>query len=140
MTSAPTISVETTIAAPLARVWSAYTTPEDIVAWNAASEDWHTTRAVVDLRDGGAFLSRMEAKDGSMGFDFAGTYSKIIPQQRIDYAFGDRTAQVTFDQRPEGVKVHVAFVAEQSNPIEMQRGGWQAILDNFKRYVEAKSS
>ncbi len=87
------ITVETTVNAPVAEVWRAYTTPEDIKQWNAASPDWHTTKATVDLREGGAFSSRMEAKDGSMGFDFAGTYTRIVPHERIEYAFGDRTAR-----------------------------------------------
>lgn len=129
------ITVETTVAAPIADVWRAYTTPEDIMRWNAASDDWHTTAATVDLREGGAFSSRMEAKDGSMGFDFAGTYTKVVPHQRIEYAFGDRTAQVEFAEGPAGVKVRVTFDAETTHPVEQQRGGWQAILDNFARYV-----
>src|SRR5262249_52982607 len=94
------ITVETNVAAPIEAVWQAYTTPADIKQWNAASDDWHTTAASVDLREGGTFSSRMEAKDGSMGFDFAGTYTKIIPHERIEYAFGGRTAQVEFSRRP----------------------------------------
>ena len=132
------ITVETTIAAPLAEVWRAYVTPEDIKAWNAASDDWHTTAASVDLREGGAFSSRMEAKDGSEGFDFAGTYTKIVPQERIEYAFGDRTAQVSFTPHPENVTVRVTFDAETEYSEEQQRAGWQAILDNFARHVEGK--
>ena len=129
------ITVETLVAAPLAEVWRAYTTPADIVAWNAASDDWHTTKASVDLRVGGTFSSRMEAKDGSMGFDFAGTYTKIEPQQHIEYAFGDRTAQVAFIAEPQGIRVRVTFDAETIHSIEQQRAGWQAILDNFARHV-----
>src|SRR3974377_2222249 len=87
---------ETNVNAPIAEVWEAYTTPEDIKQWNAASDDWHTTAASVDLREGGMFSSRMEAKDGSMGFDFAGTYTKIIEHRLIEYSFGGRTAQVVF--------------------------------------------
>lgn len=134
------ITVETTVAAPIAEVWRAYVTPEDIKAWNAASDDWHTTAASVDLREGGAFSSRMEAKDGSMGFDFAGTYTKIVPHQRIEYDFGDRTAQVEFMPQPEDVVVRVSFDAETEYTEEQQRAGWQAILDNFARYVEGKRS
>lgn len=130
------ISVETTIHAPIEQVWRAYSTPEDIVQWNAASDDWHTTASTVDLREGGDFSSRMEAKDGSAGFDFAGTYTKIVPNRLIEYAFGDRAAQITFDEAADGSHVRVTFDAEETNPIEMQRAGWQAILDNFKRYVE----
>lgn len=133
------ITVETIVHAPIANVWSTYTTPDDIKHWNAASDDWHTTKASVDLRVGGAFSSRMEAKDGSFGFDFAGTYTKIVPQQLIEYAFGDRTASITFTPGGDGVTVRVTFDPEAENSIEMQRGGWQAILNNFKKYIEARS-
>ena len=132
------ITVETIVAAPVERVWRAYTTPEDIKRWNAASDDWHTTSAQVDLREGGAFSSRMEAKDGSMGFDFAGTYTKIVEHKRIDYSFGDRTAQVEFAETPKGVKVRVTFDSESTHSVEQQRQGWQAILDSFRRHVEAR--
>lgn len=132
------ITVETCVAAPIDQVWQAYTTPADIVKWNAASDDWHTTKATVDLREGGAFSSRMEAKDGSMGFDFAGTYTKIIAHERIEYAFGDRKAEVAFVPGPNGVVVRVTFDGETTHSEEQQRGGWQAILDNFARYVAAK--
>lgn len=131
------IVVHTTVAAPIADVWRAYTTPDDIKQWNAASPDWHTTAATVDLREGGAFSSRMEAKDGSMGFDFAGTYTRVIPHQRIDYAFGERSAHITFAAVPAGIEVTVSFDAEQTHSEEQQREGWQAILENFKRHVEA---
>jgi uncharacterized protein YndB with AHSA1/START domain len=106
---------------------------------NAASDDWHTTAAAVDLREGGAFSSRMEAKDGSFGFDFAGTYTKIVDRKLIEYAFGDRKARIEFSEGRDGVLVRVAFDAEATNPIEMQRGGWQSILDNFKKHVEKKA-
>ena len=131
------ITVQTTVAAPVATVWKAYTTPADIMQWNAASADWHTTAATVDLRIGGNFSSRMEAKDGSMGFDFAGTYTAVVPHARIEYAFGDRSAQIQFTEGPGGVTVTVTFDAETVHPEEMQRAGWQAILDNFKRHTEA---
>jgi uncharacterized protein YndB with AHSA1/START domain len=131
------ITVETTVAAPIEEVWRAYTTPEDIIQWNAASADWHTTAATVDLRVGGAFSSRMEAKDGSAGFDFAGTYTKIEMHKLIEYSFGDRAAQVEFADGPEGVRVRVTFDSEPTHSIELQRDGWQAILDNFARHVEA---
>ena len=130
------ITVEQHVSAPMERVWTAYTTPEDIVQWNAASDDWHTTRANVDLRVGGAFSSRMEAKDGSFGFDFAGTYTNIIPEQLLEYSFGDRTAKVEFIQMPSGVHVRVVFDAEATHSIEQQQGGWQSILSSFARYVE----
>jgi uncharacterized protein YndB with AHSA1/START domain len=132
------IAVETTVAAPIEQVWRAYTTPEDIKQWNAASDDWHTTSATADLRVGGAFSSRMEAKDGSMGFDFAGTYTKIEEHKLIEYSFGDRAAQVEFFDGPNGVRVRVTFDGESTHSIEQQREGWQAILDNFTRYVESK--
>ena len=131
------ITVEAAVAAPVADVWRAYTTPEDITRWNAASDDWHTPRATVDLRVGGAFCSRMEAKDGSMGFDFEGTYTKVIDQELIEYSFGDRVAQVEFLHSPQGVVVRVTFDSEETHSEQQQRDGWQAILDNFKGYVEA---
>lgn len=132
------ITVEATVAAPIEQVWRAYTTPEDIKQWNAASDDWHTTAAAVDLRVGGAFSSRMEAKDGSMGFDFAGTYTRIIEHKLIEYSFGDRAAQVEFSGGPDSTTIRVAFDSEATQSIEQQRDGWQAILNNFARYVEAK--
>ena len=137
--AAPKITVETTVAAPLAKVWEAYTTPDDIKQWNAASDDWHTTSATVDLRAGGAFSSRMEAKDGSFGFDFAGTYTKVEEHRLIEYSFGDRFAQVLFAESPQGVRVQVTFDSESTHSLEQQRAGWQAILNNFGRYVEART-
>lgn len=130
------ITVETTVKAPLAAVWNAYNSPEDIMQWNAASDDWHTTSSTVDLQVGGTFCSRMEAKDGSAGFDFEGVYTKIEPLKLIEYEFGDRMAEVTFEDSPEGVKVRVIFDPENEFPAEYQQAGWQSILDNFKRYVE----
>ncbi|MFA6312816.1 MAG: SRPBCC family protein [Sterolibacterium sp.] len=131
------ISVETVVPAPIEKVWHAYTTPDDIKQWNAASDDWHTTTVKVDLRVGGAFSSRMEAKDGSMGFDFAGTYTRIVEHELIEYAFGDRTAQVEFVPGPTGMVVRVTFDSESTYSIEQQQQGWQAILDNFARHVES---
>lgn len=131
------ITVESNVAAPIEEVWHAYTTPEDIKQWNAASDDWHTTAATVELRVGGAFSSRMEAKDGSMGFNFAGTYTNIMKHQLIEYSFGDRAARVEFVNSPNGVRVRVTFDSEPTHSIEQQRDGWQAILDNFARHVEA---
>lgn len=132
------ITVQANVRAPLASVWKAYTSPEDILHWNAASDDWHTTQATVDLRPGGDFCSRMEAKDGSFGFDFAGTYTNIIPNSLIEYSFGDRRARVAFAEGPSGVSVTVSFDAEETNPIEQQREGWQAILNRFQKHVESK--
>jgi uncharacterized protein YndB with AHSA1/START domain len=134
------ISVETTVNAGIDRVWRAYTTPEDIQKWNAASDDWHTTTASVDLRPGGAFCSRMEAKDGSMGFDFAGTYTNVVQHKLIEYSFGDRVAKVEFDSAPKGVRVRVTFDAESTHSVEQQRDGWQAILNNFARHVESRGT
>ena len=129
------ITVETTINSPIEKVWRAWTTPEDIVQWNAASDDWHTTKASVDLREGGVFSSRMEAKDGSMGFDFAGTYTKIVEHQLIECSFGDRTLLVEFISGDGDIIVRETFDAESTHSIEQQRDGWQAILNNFARHV-----
>lgn len=131
------VTVETTVRAPIEEVWRAYTTPEDIKQWNAASDDWHTTSATVDLRTGGAFHSRMEAKDGSFGFDFDGVYTKIVPLQLIEYSFGDRTARVEFADRQQGFAIRVTFDTEATHSIEQQRDGWQAILNRFARHIEA---
>ncbi|MEO8299077.1 MAG: SRPBCC family protein [Burkholderiales bacterium] len=124
--------------APIDTVWQAWTTPADIVQWNAASPDWHTTRSEVDLRVGGKFSSRMEAKDGSMGFDFEGIYTEIIEHQLIVSSFGDRTMRVEFIAAPGGITVRETFDAEDTHPVEQQQQGWQAILDNFARHVERK--
>lgn len=131
------ITVETLVNAPIGKVWSAYTTPADITQWHTASDDWHTTKATVDLREGGEFSSRMEAKDGSFGFHFAGTYTRIVPLQLLEYSFGDRTGAVEFVPGANGVRVRSTFDAESENPVEMQRQGWQAILNNFAKHVEA---
>lgn len=112
------ITVTTTIAASMAEVWRAYTTPDDIKAWNAASDDWHTTHAEVDLRVGGKFCSRMEAKDGSFGFDFAGEYTKLIPHQLIEYVFDERKVSVNFTEGSDDVLVKVSFDPETIHPEE----------------------
>lgn len=132
------ITVSTLVSAPVEAVWQAYTTPEDICAWNAASSDWHTPHATVDLRPGGRFCSRMEARDGSFGFDFEGVYTAVEPLQRIAYAFGDRQAEVHFAATTEGVLVTVRFDAETTHTEAQQREGWQSILDNFARHVKGK--
>jgi uncharacterized protein YndB with AHSA1/START domain len=131
------IIIETTVKAPIDKVWRAYTSPEDIIQWNAASDDWHTTSSSVELRVGGTFSSRMEAKDGSFGFDFAGTYTKIVPNELIEYVFDNRSASVEFMQTNIGVKVRITFVAETEHTIEQQEEGWQAILNKFAKHVEA---
>jgi uncharacterized protein YndB with AHSA1/START domain len=133
------ITVETLVNAQLARVWEAWNTPADIQQWNAPSEDWHTTRSTVDLRKGGKFLSRMEARDGSAGFDFEGTYTRVVPQKTIEYRMDDgREVKVEFTEHRDGVKVKETFDPENENPLEMQRQGWQAILDRFSRHAEGK--
>jgi uncharacterized protein YndB with AHSA1/START domain len=134
------ITIETLVQAPIDKVWSAYTSPADIIQWNAASDDWHTTVASVELREGGQFSSRMEAKDGSFGFDFAGTYTKIVPHELIEYSFGDRSASVQFIQEANGVKVRISFVAEKEHSVEQQQEGWQAILSRFAKHVEGKKT
>ena len=132
------ITVEAMVAAPIEAVWQAWNNPDDIVKWNAASDDWHTTKATVDLREGGNFSSRMEAKDGSMGFDFAGTYTRVVKHQLIESQFGDRTLRVEFIPAAGGVTVRETFDAETTFPPEQQRQGWQAILDRFARHVESR--
>nr|WP_315240606.1 SRPBCC domain-containing protein [uncultured Albidiferax sp.] len=129
------ITVSTVIAAPIASVWAEYNAPEAIKVWNTASPDWHTTASTVDLRVGGQFSSRMEAKDGSFGFDFAGEYTKVEAPHLLEYRFGERTGRVEFADGPAGVTVTVTFDAEDTYPEEQQRTGWQAILDSFGRYV-----
>ena len=132
------ITIENTIKAPVEKVWQYWTSPEHITKWNNASDDWHTPYAENDLRKGGKFLSRMEAKDGSFGFDFGGVYDDVKTNELIAYTLGDgRKVKNSFASAGKETKVVVTFEAETENPIEMQRGGWQAILDNFKKYVEA---
>jgi uncharacterized protein YndB with AHSA1/START domain len=133
------ITVETVVNADLDRVWDAWNDPADIEQWNAAQDDWHTIRSTVDLREGGKFLARMEAKDGSAGFDFEGTYTRVVPRETIEYRMSDgREVRVEFHEAADGVRVRETFDAETENSPELQRAGWQAILDNFARYVEAK--
>jgi uncharacterized protein YndB with AHSA1/START domain len=132
------ITVSTLVTAPIAQVWRAYNSPEDIKAWNTASPDWHTTASAVDLRVGGRFSSRMEAKDGSFGFDFAGEYTKVVPPTLLEYSFGGRVATVEFSDGVSGVTVKVTFDGESTHSEEQQRAGWQAILDNFARHVVAR--
>ncbi|MEO6276082.1 MAG: SRPBCC domain-containing protein [Rhodoferax sp.] len=131
------ITVSTIVAAPIAAVWDSYNAPEAIKVWNTASPDWHTTASTVDLRVGGQFSSRMEAKDGSFGFDFAGEYTQVEVPHLLEYSFGGRTGRVEFSDGPAGVTVTVTFDAEDTYPEEQQRTGWQAILDSFARYVVA---
>ena len=131
------ITVEATVNAPVEKVWKIWNEPDHITKWAAASDDWHTTRSENELREGGKFLSRMEAKDGSFGFDFGGIYDKVKTNEVIEYTMGDgRKVTVQFNGIGNETKVVETFEAESTNPIEMQRGGWQAILDNFKKYTE----
>ena len=134
------ITVETLVHAPLVHVWETWGNPADIKQWNAPQDDWHTTYSTVDLREGGRFLSRMEAKDGSAGFDFEGVYTKVEPQKTVEYRMSDgREVQVHFIPQAGGVLVTTTFDAETENSPEMQREGWQAILDHFGRYAEANA-
>ncbi len=130
------IIVEVIVTAPIEKVWHIYTSPQHIIKWNSPSDDWHTTSSSVDLRVGGKFSSRMEAKDGSLGFDFAGTYTKLIVNQLIEYTFDKRTAKIEFLEVFHGIKLIVEFESESTHSIEQQQQGWQAILNNFKFYVE----
>lgn len=131
------ITIETTVKSPVAKVWEYWTKPEHIIKWNNASDDWHTTKAESDLREGGKFSSRMEAKDGSFGFDFGGVYDKLKENELIEYTIGDgRKVKITFSNNGTETKVVETFEAENTNSIEMQKGGWQAILDNFRKYTE----
>lgn len=133
------ITVTTTINADLDTVWNRWNNPQDIKQWNAASEDWHTTQSMVDLREGGKFTSRMEAKDGSMGFDFAGTYTKVDKPNHIEYVMEDnRKVSIAFKETAQGITVTETFDAEEQYDPEYQKQGWQSILDNFARYVETQ--
>jgi uncharacterized protein YndB with AHSA1/START domain len=133
------ITVQASINLPLALVWKYWTTPEDIVHWNNASDDWHTPWAENDLRPGGKFTYRMEAKDGSFGFDFWGIYDKVILYEQIESVLGDgRKLNLLFSSDEQGTRVAESFEAEETNPVELQRNGWQAILDNFKKYAEGQ--
>ena len=131
------VTVENTINAPVEKVWEFWSKPEHITKWCTATEEWHTPRAENDLRTGGKFSSRMEAKDGSMGFDFGGVYDDVQTNELISYTMGDgRKVKITFSTNGNTTKVVESFEAENTNPVELQRGGWQAILDNFKKHIE----
>jgi uncharacterized protein YndB with AHSA1/START domain len=133
------VTVEATVNAPVEKTWESFTKPEHIMKWNFASDDWHCPSAENDLRTGGKFSSRMEAKDGSFGFDFGGTYTNVKQNELIEYTMGDgRRASVKFSPKDNGTLVSTTFEAENENPVEMQRGGWQTILNNFKNYTESK--
>ena len=137
-TNATKITVEANVNVPVEKVWEAWTKPDHIVKWNHASDDWHSPWAKADFREGGNFSARMEAKDGSMGFDFGGVYDVIRTNEYIEYTIGDgRKVQVRFTKQGNATKVVETFEAENTHPIEFQKGGWQAILDNFKKYTES---
>ncbi len=132
-----TITVQIVVNESIEKVWDAYTKPEHITNWAFASDDWHAPRAENDVRIGGRFLTRMESKDGSAGFDFTGTYREVESYKKIAYAMNDkREVSVTFEEMGNSTAVTVVFDPENENPLEMQKSGWQAILDNFKKYVE----
>jgi uncharacterized protein YndB with AHSA1/START domain len=131
------ITVTSEVSSPIEKVWNAWTVPEHITNWNNASDDWHTPRAENDLRPGGKFNIRMEAKDGTSGFDFEGVYDEVKIYEKIIYTMGDgRKVNVHFENKGSNVLVTETFEAEETNTIELQRAGWQSIMDNFKRYVE----
>jgi uncharacterized protein YndB with AHSA1/START domain len=132
------ITIENTVKAPVQKVWEFWNSPEHIINWCSASDDWHTPKAENDLRTGGTFSSRMEAKDGSFGFDFGGVYDEVKANELIAYTIGDgRKVKINFSTNGGETKIVEIFEAENTHPIEMQRGGWQAILDNFKKYTES---
>ena len=131
------ITVETTIQAPVEKVWKYWTQPEHIINWSFASDDWHTPAAENDLREGGKFSSTMAAKDGSMSFDFGGVYTKVDEHKVIEYTLDDgRTVAITFSAEGDATKIVETFEAETQNAVEFQQAGWQAILNNFKKYTE----
>ncbi|MCA5005123.1 SRPBCC domain-containing protein [Sphingobacterium bovistauri] len=133
----PIVHIETTINAPLQTVWEQYNNPEAIIEWNQASPDWNCPSSTNDLTIGGRFKNRMEAKDGSFGFDFEGEYLDIIPYQKIVYKIDDgRKVNIKFAAHENHTHMFIEFEAEDTNPIEMQQGGWQAILNSFKSYIE----
>ncbi len=133
------IDIEALINRAPEKVWEFWTKPEHIMEWNNASPDWHTPHAQNDLRPGGSFSSRMEARDGSMGFDFGGVYDDVHPYELISYTMSDgRKVVVNFEPEGGGTRVRESFMPEAENPLEFQKSGWQAILDNFKKYAESK--
>jgi len=132
------ITIDAVVNATNSKVWELWTSPQHIVKWNHASDDWHTTTATNDLKVGGKFNSRMEAKDGSFGFDFWGIYDEVVTNKKIAYTLGDdRKVDVTFTEKDSGVEIISSFEAENENPVEMQKTGWHLILNNFKKYVES---
>ncbi len=134
------ITVEATVNAPVEKVWTVWSAPEHITQWCNASDDWHAPFAENDLKAGGKFTTTMAAKDGSFSFDFAGVYDEVKPHEHISYTMADgRKTSITF--KSDGTTTHIteSFDPESENPIEMQQAGWQAILNNFKKYTESLS-
>jgi uncharacterized protein YndB with AHSA1/START domain len=132
------ITVTAEINAPMNLVWELWTGCQHIIQWNHASDTWHTTNAENELAAGGRFSFRMEAKDGSFGFDFAGIYNAIEFHKNIEYTIADgRKVKISFNKHNDGTRISESFEAEETNPVEKQREGWQAILDNFKKYAES---
>ena len=137
MTDNTLLTVQTLLKCDLARAWSAYTDPQAIVQWNFAAPEWHCPRADNDLRVGGMLRTRMEAKDGSMGFDFEGTYTEVVPLQRLAYALGeDRLVLAVFSDSDGQTQLTVSFTPDGSFPADYQIEGWQAILNNYKAFAE----
>ncbi len=135
--SKPVITIDAMVHAPINKVWEQWNSPEHIKQWCAASDDWHAPNATNDLKKGGTFTTRMEAKDGSFGFDFGGVYDDVVEHKKIEYTIGDgRKVHITFTETDGGVKISESFEAEDQNPLDMQQGGWQMILNNFKKHVE----
>lgn len=140
MTNLSPITVEADIAAPIEKVWECWNNPKHVQEWNHASDDWHSPTGTNDLREGGTFAYRMEARDQSVGFDFGGTYTKVVEHKEIGYTMSDgRKVSITFDSNGDRTHVRETFDAESENPPEMQKQGWQAILDNFKKYTEGQA-
>lgn len=137
MAQKPTITIEASVKAPVSKVWDYFTQPNHITRWNAASPDWHCPSASNDLKDGGRLIFRMEARDGSFGFDFSGTYTQVVPLQTIEYTMDDdRKVNVHFTDNGDSTFISQTFEAEAENSLELQRDGWQSILNNFKNYTE----
>lgn len=139
-TEKTTITVSATVNVPVEKVWKLWTRPEHITLWNNASDDWHTPKAYNDLHPNGKFKYRMEAKDGTFGFDFQGTFGNIKTNELIEYAISDgRKVQILFETNGNTTIITETFEPEEINSLELQQDGWQAILDNFKRYAESNS-
>lgn len=131
------VTVETSVKAPIEKAWKYWSEPEHIMNWNNASDDWHTPKAENDLQTGGKFSSRMEARDGSQGFDFEGVYDNVETNKLIEYSLGDgRKVKIIFSADGDQTRIIETFDVENTHPIQMQKAGWQAILDNFKKYIE----